>query len=127
MTQAMSTLVAALRAELAGADYLCDTPLDGSMARLRFIGRFEQRDVVWDAELIALEATATAGAQFIDIGAPGVRGVPITIGLRVACIDRPTVLKTLIMVRNYKRLRPGRHEFGPDGPAARERRPGRLR
>lgn len=109
-----------LREELAGADFVCDGPLGGDSLRLRFIGRYQEREVVWDAELIALSGDGAA-AQFLDIGAPGPRGVPIRIGLGVPCIDRPTVLKTIIMVRNYKRLRPGRHEFGPAGPVAAER------
>lgn len=112
MTDSMSTLVAALRDSLAGADYHCDTPLDAPTARVRFIGRFEQQDVVWDAELIALAVPGGENAQFIDIGTPGERGVPIKIGLHVARIDQPTLLKTIIMVRNYKRLRTGKHEFG---------------
>lgn len=117
----MQDPVRELRAELAGADYVCDGPLGGDSLRLRFIGRYQEREVVWDAELIALAATGAETAQFLDIGAPGPRGVPIRIGLGVPCIDRPTVLKTIIMVRNYKRLRPGRHEFGPAGPVAAER------
>lgn len=117
----MQDPVRELRAELAGADFVCDGPLGGDSLRLRFIGRYQEREVVWDAELIALAATGADTAQFLDIGAPGPHGVPIRIGLGVPCIDRPTVLKTIIMVRNYKRLRPGRHEFGPAGPVAAER------
>jgi hypothetical protein len=118
---AMQDCVAALRAELAGADYRADSELGGASARLRFIGRFQGAEVVWDAELIALAAQAEAPAQFLDIGTPTARGIPIRIGLGVPCIDRPTAMKAVIMVRNYKRLHPGRHEFGPHGPAARER------
>lgn len=99
----------------------------GASARLRFIGRFQAEEVVWDAELIALAATEGGAAQFLDIGAPTARGIPIRIGLGVACIDRPTVIKTIIMVRNYKRLRQGRHEFGPQGPATGARNDGRPR
>lgn len=112
MADSMSTLVAALRDSLAGADFHCETPLDAPTARVHFIGRFEQQEVVWDAELIALAVAGSESAQFIDIGTPGERGIPITIGLRAARIDQPTLHKTLIMVRNYKRLRIGRHEFG---------------
>lgn len=108
----MSILVAALRESLAGADYHCETPLDAQIVRARFIGRFERHEVVWDAELIAL--AGADGAQFIDIGAPGERGMPIKIGLQVARIDQPTLQKTIIMVRNYKRLRIGRHDFGSE-------------
>lgn len=119
MVSPMSELVAALRARLAGADYLCESPFGGTTLRVRFMGHFEGQEVVWDAELNAL--AATKARQFIDIGTPGARGIPITIGLRVVCIDRPTLLKTLIMVRSYKRLRTGRHEFGPGNDIARER------
>lgn len=112
MADSMPTLAAALRDYLAGMDYHCETPLDAPTARVRFIGRFEQQEVVWDAELIALAVAGSESAQFIDIGTPGERGVPIRIGLHVACIDQPTLLKTIIMVRNYKRLRTGKHEFG---------------
>lgn len=114
----MQTCVAALRADLGGADYRVDTDLSGTRARLRFIGRFQGEDVVWDAELIALAADDPTAAQFLDVGAPTVRGIPIRIGLSVPCIDRSTVMKAIIMVRNYKLLHPGRHEFGPHGPVA---------
>lgn len=120
----MRDLVQQLRAELATTgsdDYLCDDAPGGRSARLRFIGRYQDREVVWDAELIALTADGGTAAQFLDIGEPGARGIPIRIGLGVPCIDRPTLLKTIIMVRNYKRLHPGRHEFGPAGPVAAER------
>ena len=123
----MQACVAALRAELAGADFVAVTDLDGPAARIRFIGRFQNEEVVWDAHLIALAPLAAEAPQFLDIGSPDIHGVPIRIGLDVPRIDRPTVMKTLIMVRNYKLLRPGRHEFGPHGPAARSRatiRPG---
>ena len=110
--QVVETQLADFKAELAasGADYQCLTPLDARAVRLRFIGRFRGQEVVWDAELLALGEDAAA--QFIEIGAPGPQGVALHVGLRRDRIDRPTLLKTLIMVRNYKRLRPGRHLFG---------------
>lgn len=114
----MQACVAALRAELAGADFVAATELDGPTARIRFIGHFQDEEVVWDAHLVALAETVPEAPQFLDIGRSTARGVPIRIGLNVPRIDRPTVMKTLIMVRNYKLLRAGRHEFGPHGPAA---------
>ena len=107
---AVESPLARFKAEAAaGADYHCLTALGGRAVRLRFIGRFCGREVVWDAELLALGADAPA--QFIEIGAPGPQGVALRVGLRRESIDRPTLLKTLIMVRNYKRLRRGRHLF----------------
>lgn len=119
----MNDALAAFRTELAvcGGDYLCEDALGGHHVRLRFSGRFEGEDVVWDAELVALAATADMPVQYLDIGVPGSRGVPIRIGLAVPAIDRATLLKAIMMVRNYKRLRRGRHEFGPYGPVARGR------
>ena len=114
----MQACVAALRAELAGADFVAVTELDGPAARIRFIGRFQNEDVVWDAHLVALASLDPEAPQFLEIDPPDAHGVPIRIGLNVPRIDRPTVMKTLIMVRNYKLLRAGRHEFGPHGPAA---------
>jgi hypothetical protein len=35
------------------------------------------------------------------------------VGLHVERIDPPTVRKAMIMIRRYKRLRRGRHEYGP--------------
>jgi len=32
--------------------------------------------------------------------------------LDIPRIDEPAILRTIIMIRNYKRLYPGRHEFG---------------
>lgn len=119
----MQASVMTLRAKLDGADFLAETELGGTRARLRFVGRFRGEDVVWDAELIALAADDPAATQFLDIGAPTERGIPIRIGLGVSCIDKPTVMKTIIMVRNYKLLHPGRHEFGPHGPVASARTP----
>jgi hypothetical protein len=91
--------------------------------RVRFSGRFESAEVVWDCEFVTLqyERHCRAGAprgevdslrSFMDIGAPGAQGVPVRVGLDIARIDRPAILKMMVMMRNYKRLRRGRHEFG---------------
>lgn len=51
--------------------------------------------------------------QFIEISTEQKQSVPLTIGLDLPTINEPTILKTIIMIRNYKRLILGRHEFGP--------------
>lgn len=101
------------------------TPLGGDRARVRFRGRFQDRPVVWDAEIMTLQAawrqSSAAGRnarpptlrQFIEIDDPGGEHVRLRIALAVAAIDAPTVFKSMIMVHNYKRLRAGRHEYGP--------------
>lgn len=96
---------------------LLDAP-DGRTLRLRFEGRLEGRPVTWLATLHALaqsqsaDATRQGAANYIEIGEAGCDTVPITVGLQVERIDLPTVRKAMIMIRRYKRLRPGRHEYG---------------
>jgi hypothetical protein len=102
------------------------TPLGGSKAQVRFRGRFQGRPVTWEAELMTLEeawrqslagtgdgAQAATLRQFIDITRLAGDRLRVQIGLAVPAIDAPTVFKTMIMIHNYKRLRPGRHEYGP--------------
>lgn len=109
----------------AGLPYHALSPLGGDSVRLRFLGTFQGQAVAWDAEILTLGAydqeqlrhastssPARTWRQFIEIGVPAELGVPLRVGLGVARIDAATVLRTLIMIRNYKRLRPGRHEFG---------------
>ena len=89
------------------------TPLGGAQARIRFHGPFLGRQVTWEATLIALPQDGPPRPNFIEIPDGDFDPHPIRIGLNVAAIDHPTVLKTIIMVRNYKRLGVGRHEYGP--------------
>lgn len=86
-------------------------------AHIQFIGMFEGRDVVWDAKIYALRSSrAVAARPFIDIAARGSRLIRIKIGLAVERLDVATLLKAMIMVRQYKRLRRGRFEFGAPIP-----------
>ncbi len=90
----------------------------GDHLRLRFSGNFEGKPVIWDATFITLASRQAEYApgvpvrNFIDIGGETIHGVALTVGLDVPCIDLPTVRKAMLMVRQYKRLARGRHEFG---------------
>ncbi len=114
----MQAVVADLQARLAeqGREFLVDARPGPDRARIRFIGRFEGEPVVWKAQLRALAAEAGL-PQYLEIGPAEADGRPIEIGLAVPAIDECVMLKTVIMVRNYRRLRVGRHEFaGPRKP-----------
>ena len=106
-----------------GQDYLLVDQCDDQHARLRFCGPFLGQAVVWDCEFVTLAAeqldwrkhgTAVPPAlrNFIDIGEAGPHGMPLRIGLAVARIDQAAIEKMIIMIRNYKRLHRGRHEYG---------------
>lgn len=102
---------------LTDADYEPLEPLGGDRLRLRFTGPFEGGPVTWDATFLTLKRCAAGqpGRQwrnFIEIGEPQQGVVPLTVGLNVNRFDARTVTMAIMMVRRYKRLRRGRHEYG---------------
>lgn len=123
----MSDPVAELTAYLAAAGlaYRSLSPLGGACAQVGFLGAFQGQPVAWDTQILTLAeydrrqselapsvAPVRTWRQFIEIGGLTPQGVALRVGLAVACIDAATVLRTMVMIRNYKRLHPGRHEFG---------------
>ncbi|MEJ2344641.1 MAG: hypothetical protein P8076_06385 [Gammaproteobacteria bacterium] len=109
-------------------DYELYAPPQPDRAEIRFQGRFQGRLVTWHAVVLTLEryhrehcgedqprrSDPARLRPFIDVAAAhGHTPQPhVTVGLDVARIDRPTLLKCVIMLRQYKGLRVGRHEFG---------------
>lgn len=96
-------------------DYQALIPLGGPELRLRFRGPFEGREIMWDARFVTRRHSG-AECNSIEIGAEGPHGRCLTVVLDVSCFDAPTVSKAIIMMRQYKRLRRGRHEFGNTAP-----------
>jgi hypothetical protein len=95
------------------------TPLGAATCHFRCTGPFQGELIIWDAYLQTLSYYVRNHArhnpsvrQFIEVGDMGEHGRLIRIGLNLPIIDEPVILKTLIMIRQYKRLAPGRHEFG---------------
>ncbi len=89
------------------------------LARLRFTGHFEGRDVIWCCRFCTLRQMLSEVASnvnrmqnFIEIAEVEGDEIPILIGLGVPTINHQTIKKMILMVRQYKRLRKGRHEFG---------------
>ena len=122
--------VASLKKQLSEkqVDYFCGTLVPAAVATVTFIGPFQGRLIVWNMTLAALAhgrkavstgitggmASTVAGyAQpYIEISV-GVEGVHmLRVGLDLAEIDEPAIRKTIIMIRNYKRLELGRMAFG---------------
>lgn len=103
-------------------DYELLSPLAQPVVHVRFRGVFEHKTTIWDAYIYSLAAYAkekrTLGdpryplRPFIDVGELTNVGRRINIGLALDKIEQPTIIKTMIMIRQYKRLRAGRHEFG---------------
>jgi hypothetical protein len=105
-----------------GRLYQAVSPLPAASVQLRFTGVFEQKTIIWDAQIATLAyyftaprdpATATRTLRpFIEIGSNTEHGRLLRIGLNVTTIDDATIRKTMIMIRQYKRLQAGRHEYG---------------
>jgi hypothetical protein len=122
-----SLLVKAFRTELQilGRDFVCPTALPATAATVSFIGVFQGQSVLWQMTLATLAHWQITGSKahlnaesemfnqpFIEID-EGNEGVfPIRVGLNLDLIDEPVIKKTIIMVRNYKRLALGRSGFG---------------
>ncbi len=101
----------------AAPSYTLVEPARRDRARIRFAGRFDGEPVMWDAEVIALRAVpdAPSAAPYIEVGAVGPHGQLLRVGLALAAIDAPALAKTVVMIRNYKRLRHGYMRFGEPG------------
>lgn len=93
-----------------GIRYTLLEPLRAERARFSFSGPFENREIRWDATLVALGS----GRSYIDIGAEALGGRVVHVGLAIPAIDAAVVLRAIVMLRQYKRLRVGRHEFGDE-------------
>jgi hypothetical protein len=117
MALAVSADVAALRQQLAARnlDYLCSPEPPGDAISVRFVGRFDGEEIVWNMTLRTLRQPLSEESeparQFIDIAVAQAGSRRIEVALAVPVIDHPTITKTIVMILNYKRLRPGRHEW----------------
>lgn len=109
----------------AGSDFICRTPLPYSSAIVLFLGPFHGQTVVWDMTLATLAHYRTVETakitaqqsrlfdnQFIEIIEASEGIFQLRVGLEIKEIDEPVIKKTIIMIRNYKRLAIGRSGFG---------------
>lgn len=103
-------------------------PLSPHSARFAFTGSFEGQTVLWHAELLTLPHYYARGLQtgqfhagqkirlqgFIEIPDPEPASHALTVRIvhAIPQVDEASVLKTVIMLSNYKRLRRGRHGYG---------------
>jgi hypothetical protein len=107
--------------QLARLDYALLEPLAAAQARFLFQGPFHGRETLWDATFLTLAryhtlqppcTDAVIRRPFFEIGAVDTDPRAITIALDIPHIDEPAILRAIVMIRQYRRLRVGRHEFG---------------
>lgn len=93
-------------------------PPGGDKLRCRFHGPFEGRAVQWAATLYTPSGWAVEYGvdeprhNIIEVAGEGEGEILLAICLQVSHIDRPTVRKAVMMTRQYRRLRRGRHVYG---------------
>jgi hypothetical protein len=116
--------LADLEARLAagGPDYLVLGPLPAAAVEVCFAGPFQGQRVLWRMRLATLAAfeeeegflprppERPRGAMRIAAQEQGVWRA--SVGLAVGQIDEPTVRKAIVMMRNYRALRPGLRVWG---------------
>lgn len=101
-------------------EYLCSPEPPAHEISVRFLGRFEGQAVVWDMRLHTLalwqrpqlRPESEPARHFMQIHRDADGTLRIEVALNVAEIDHPTIRKTIVMIRNYKLLSLGRHEWG---------------
>jgi hypothetical protein len=110
-----------LTREFRGLSYTLLAAPGAEHARFAFPGSFQGEPMIWDATLLTLAryhadqpdaGQSVVRSAFLEIGGETAHGRAIRVALDVARIDEAAILRTIIMVRQYKRLHSGRHEFG---------------
>lgn len=93
----------------------------GHRATIRFSGPFLGEQVTWDATVMTLAHYAQSLPLSARLGGlrPFIEACAVRDGrgklivvLDLAHIDSPALRNTVVMVRQWKRLGPGRHEYG---------------
>ena len=92
---------------------------DSQLAHIQFEGLFQGETVTWDTHFFTLngykaqqEDNNKIQKQFIDIEPIDSNNLKLTIALKIAEINHQNIQKMMIMVKQYKNLSLGRHEYG---------------
>jgi len=93
-------------------EYIAKSAVGELEVAVAFTGQFESRPVIWCATICCLaEGIEEQRKQFIDIRVKDPSRPKVTIGLPLKTINEPDILKSIMMIRQYRNLRRGRHEF----------------
>ncbi|MDH5395998.1 MAG: hypothetical protein OEW97_06955 [Gammaproteobacteria bacterium] len=85
----------------------------------QFNGPFQGKDVLWNTHLYTLSYFAEINCltninlkQFIDIEPAASDTMNLQVALNIPVVNEPAIQKMMIMIRQYKKLSAGRHEYG---------------
>jgi len=83
--------------------------LNDQHACFKFMADIFEPDSVWHVDLV----TCDNGRQYIEIEKGAETGhFNAQVCLKLNKITRPTVVKSIMMLKQYKNLKMGRHEYG---------------
>lgn len=97
--------------------FILHTTLPSDKVYLEFEGVLDNKPVLWHACIRTMQEYANHHSvssdprQFINIEVLN-DVYKLEVGLNIGQIDQSAVERTIIMIRKYKRLRSGRHEYG---------------
>ena len=108
-----------------GESFLVLTKVPGLKVQLQFTGMLEHKEVLWDAEFQTLASyhneflaslsekeRAKEVYSFIDVKEPVKQAAKLHLVMAIPLFDEPAIKKAIIMIRCYKKLKPGKHVFG---------------
>lgn len=111
------------------ADYTILSPVPKSEVHVRLAGMGRNHSSEWDLHIYTLAAfylqcersrdlqlAPDNARQIIHVVDDAAGRRSVSVALAVSVIDATVVRNTVIMVRNYKRLAPGLHQWGPVMP-----------
>lgn len=90
-------------------------------SHIEFNGQFQGKDVLWDTHFYSIKGYCsekniheTNMKQFIDIQQPESDNsrLQLTIALNINKVNHQNIQKMMIMIKQYKNLSLGRHEYG---------------
>lgn len=92
---------------------------DAEHAHIKFNGLFHGKSVNWDTHFLTLNKYAKQEnlknhnlKQFIHIEQIEDGNLKLTIALNIKAINDPNIKKMIIMIKQYKNLSIGLHEYG---------------
>ena len=88
-------------------------------AHIKFEGSFQGKTVTWDTHFFTLDgySSETNGEQnitkqFINIKKNNAGTMELTLALKISEINSSNIQKMMIMIKQYKNLAVGRHDYG---------------
>ena len=88
-------------------------------AHIKFEGSFQGKTVTWDTHFFTLDGYSSENndkqkitKQFINIKECAADTMELTLALKISEINTPNIQKMMIMIKQYKNLTTGRHDYG---------------